>query len=206
MRKILVGTGIIFILLILFMLALFGGYVCSFLKHGGQITDKYEVFRDVLIIVLTVLIIGLTIISIVIGVFAYLTYRYASSWIERRVKEVAETERHYSSAYILTTSGYVYWLDYTKTKDNEYLEKAINLTERAYSEHSSHLDIQERKNQRLICVIRNNLGYYLAERGKKEDREFACECAEYIRSKIIDFPEVKGRFADTIAFIKQRYP
>ena len=200
MRKVWIGAGVLFILL---LLALLGGYIYSFIVPHPEVTEKYETFRDVLTIVLAVA--AVTIAAAGYGVYRYLDQRITRQAIEE-VRSAARIERHFSSAYGLGTSGYIYWLNYKKTTDDDYLAMAISLTELAYREHAVWLNEQEREHQRLICTIRNNLGYYLAKRGKPEDATFARECAEYIRRKIIDFPESKEAWDDTYSFILQKYP
>lgn len=200
MRKILIAIGALFILL---LLALLGSYIYSFVCPPPEVIDKYAIFRDVLTIVLAIA-------AVAIAVVGYVVYRYLDEHITRHaieeVRSAARVERYLSSAYRLVSSGYTYWVHYTNTKEKNSLELAISITERAYTEHAVHLDEHDREHQELICTIKNNLGYYLAERGKPEDGHVAHQCVEYIRSKEIDFPKRKTFWEDTYRFVINKYP
>jgi hypothetical protein len=199
MKKVWIGVGVLFILV---LLALLGGYIYSFIVPHPEVTEKYEIFRDVLTIVLAIA-------ALFIAAAGYCIYRYLDERITRHAIEAADSaariEGHFSSAYSLGQSGYIYWRTYKKTKDTDYLENAISFTELAYR-HAIWLNEQQREHQRLICAIRNNLGYYLAERGKMEDGTLARECAAYIKRKIVDFPEARAMWEDTYSFILEKYP
>ena len=110
-----------------------------------------------------------------------------------------------SSAYTLLNLGYSSWLSYNETKQSRQLTTAISFTEMAYS-YASELDERESRNELLKCVIMNNLGYYLAEREREEDREFARECAEFIRNRIQKYPFKRAQWQDTYDYIILKYP
>jgi len=133
-------------------------------------------------------------------------YRFLSIRLRNEVTLVAETEMHKASGRLYTNIGLSYWTDYKITKNKEYLKQAIYLTEKAYSFHGSKLDERLRTNELLICTMRNNLAYYLAERKRPEDKEVARRYAEYIRQKMPNYPEYKERWNDTYNFVLRQYP
>jgi hypothetical protein len=89
-------------------------------------------------------------------------------------------------------------------KNSKKLEYAISITRQAYMNVQT-LDEENKLYERLICETMNNLGYYLAERKLDSDREFANQCAEFIKKKFRNYPECSTNWQDTCDFIKVRY-
>ncbi len=95
------------------------------------------------------------------------------------------------------------------SKDAKYcLNKAIEKTERAM-EFMKELD--EKKYEEPICVYKNNLAYFFAERKKNEidqlgDKEVAKDYADYIQKRIGKYPDHKKEFADTCDFVNKQFP
>ena len=203
MTKLMIGVAVLFLIL---LLALLGGYIYTFLTPDYEIADKYEVFRDLLTIILAIA-------GVSIAAGGYLGYRVVSVLFQRqidaaieRARALARTDTHQVNAYVFATTGYAFWRTYAATEQISFLEEAIRFTEMAYTRHAARLDERQPENQRLICDIRNNLGYYLAARKKPEDRALARYCAEYIANKITAHPDVADTWQDTYDFIMQQYP
>lgn len=103
----------------------------------------------------------------------------------------------------------------SKTKHNpinddplDYLQNAIKSATRALK-FTKELD--EKEYEELICVCKNNLAYYLAERQKQGraeegDKELAKNYADYIRKRIGKYPHFKAAWADTCNFVDQHFP
>lgn len=180
---------------------------------------QYQVLKDVLTIVLAVIAIG-------IALFSYLFYRLERVILENRIREsamemrrVVDIEVHRASARSYIVTGYAYWLQSKKAVERAAVEKgkkkkelaeeeacqyrnqAIDLTNHAWNWHASLLDDRERYNQRLICAIRNNLAYYLAERNQRDDLKLARNYAEYVRTKAHEFPLQRDTWLETYDFV-----
>lgn len=78
------------------------------------------------------------------------------------------------------------------------------MIETAYSVYTVRLD--ERKHERLICDVKNNLAYYYAKRGSPVDRKTAREFADYIEERISKYPDAKETWVDTVEFVRKQYP
>jgi hypothetical protein len=91
------------------------------------------------------------------------------------------------------------------TKRPEFLDSAIHFTDLAYSRYIVNLDEKESRNKVSKCQTMNNLGYYLAARGKPEDKEFAKYCAEFIRECIEKYPLKKAGWQETYNHIFNKY-
>ncbi len=186
-------------LLGLMVIVFFGIFIWKFGANGFELVSRGTLFRDVLTIVLAIA-------GVVIAAVGYLVYRLASERIERRALREVSIEMQKSTARLLTYIGYVYWVDFDCTGETRYREQAIDLTRRAHDRYARELDERERENQLLIGAIRNNLAYYLAHRGKPEDRNLARGYAEYIHSISQNFPEEREEWEDTYKFVLQVYP
>jgi hypothetical protein len=135
--------------------------------------------------------------------------------VKRDVMSLARAQHHRTMATLSTESGYGYWRDYEDTKRKgkkkiKKLNQAIKRTNGAYEYHARQLDEREPENEQLICWIRNNLAYYLAERkrcnkSEEGDDALAQECAKYIYKKISKYPEKKKDYTDTYHFVEKQF-
>jgi len=176
-----------------------GVFIWRFATSSSSLVSRATPLVDVLTIVLAVA-------GVVIAAVGYLTYRLASERIERRAVAEVRAETLKNKARLLTYIGYVYWVDFECTKDARYIEQAIDLTKGAHDVCARELDERERENELLIGAIRNNLAYYLAKRGRPEDRSLSRGYAEYIHSRSQNFPEQREDWEDTYRFVLQVYP
>ncbi len=90
----------------------------------------------------------------------------------------------------------------------DYLNHAIERTMKAL-EFMKKLD--EKKYEEWICICKNNLAYYLAERHnqrwtKPGDKELANGYADYVRERIAKYPSYRTEFADTCSFVDKQFP
>ena len=201
---------VIIAILILIGLLIIGGY---------KVSEGYELFRDILTIVLAVL--GLS-----IAIVGYLIYEFILHSAKGKVEEWAadfqdkiekvhkdfqdkiEKEQKdfslYSNSMLFLNLGTSIWMEYVDKKNPEKLKYAINVTHRAYLD-TQGLDEGNKRYERLKCETMNNLGYYLAERKQDTDRKLANQCAEFILKKIPYYEESATNWKDTYDFIKKRY-
>jgi hypothetical protein len=155
----------------------------------------YQMFRDLLIIVLAIA-------TLFVTSFGVLIYGLLSRRLKMVARGEAEEEMLKQRAYSLATIGYSYWHNYRNSKNPEYLKLAIALTERALSECHK----LKKEDEALICMIKNNLAYYLAEDGRLEYRQKALEYAKYIYDRIDKYPSAKAQWLDTYNYVRQRFP
>lgn len=195
------------ILFVILLLVLISSHIYTFLTPPYQIAEQYEVFKDLLAIILAI-------IGVAVGVMGYGIYRYVSERVEGKAMEkvgrAAGDSMDWSCAFALCETGYTFWRLYKRTNKDFYLKEAIVLTEMAYK-HASSLDERDPKYEKMMCDIMNNIGYYYAERariekGRIEDREFARDCARYIRDKILKYPDQRAIWQETYDFIFEQYP
>lgn len=164
---------------------------------------EYDIFQDVLGIVLAITAIG-------IGTAGYAIYLILSGRLKNESAEAARTESLKGSTLMFLHSGFVFWVTYDKQqiKDIHHIEMAIYLTERALR-FFNEIPTGEAKNRgynELLCKIKNNLAYYYAERKKPEDRNTAREFADYLRHKSTEYFENRENWTETCNFVKQQYP
>jgi hypothetical protein len=177
---------------------------------GYEVSEGYELFRDILVIFLTILALAMT-------ALGYGIYQSILKHAEKSMKEREEDFILLSTALLYVDMGFFHWqhykIDYKieekeKNKQNKYaldhMKYAIDFTERAY-EKIIKLDISDPKNERLKCQIMNNLGYYLADRGEEKDRDFSKKCAYYILKRIENFPDKRKDWQDTFDHIIEKY-
>jgi hypothetical protein len=172
MRDIAISVVIsIFLCAILVVIFVICSYIYPYIAPSYQIEDQYEVFKDLLIILLTIAGIAMGTVGYVIHKhllkFTESTIRKNAEVIGNKMRKNAELSLDWSSTLNFYLTGYTFWNIYDETKQNMYLEAAIFLTEKAY-ERMSYLDEQEPKNESLICGLMNNLGFYLATRKREE--------------------------------------
>ena len=212
------GKPVYLILLYTFIITLMGLLVYMGLIITATYTigegEAYAVFRDLLIIFLTILTLAMT----ALGYEIYLRIlKHAESSIESSRKKREEDFILLSSALLYVDMEFFHWqhykIDYKieekeKNKQNKYaldhMKHAINFTERAYKKVLK-LDVSNPKNERLKCQIMNNLGYYLADRGEEKDRDFSKKCAYYILKRIEKFPDMRKEWQDTFDHIIEKY-
>lgn len=164
---------------------------------------KYDILKDTLTIVLAVVAVG-------IGVVGYSIYLILSGRLQTESASASRLETIKGSIRLFIHAGFVFWENYdnAKKKEAQHLDIAIGLTERALLFHNQlpEKEARNKENDRLLCLIKNNLAYYFALRGKAENKDLAKEYAEYIRERISKYSEEKDNWLDTYDFVKQQYP
>lgn len=161
---------------------------------------RYDILKDTLAIVFLVLALG-------IGAVGYGSYQILSGRLQTESASASHVEMTRGAARLFTHLGYLFWEKYKRTDKEElqYRDLAIDITEHGLR-YMSELPEKERENEELLCTIKNNLAYYLAERNEAKDKELAKDYVEYIRKRIQKYPAEKAAWLDTCNFVRQRYP
>lgn len=202
-------------------------FVCDSFSHpffsGGKYktVNQYEVFRDLLAIVLTLA--GLTIALLGMGVYKWISkgldtkvegclkdldtkVKESLAGLDVRVKKRVDEEVNYAMCTFYLELSYDYWRVYEKkgefqpNKRNE-LEIAIEQSKKALR-RAEGLDKKQRSFESILCVAKNNLAYHLAARNRTEDAEKAISLAKYAYDRAQDFDfEDSCSWIETYAFV-----
>lgn len=168
----------------------------------GNLVTTYEIFRDLLVVVLTIA-------GLFITLGGVLTYRILVERLETKAVSAAEQKTLIEISKCLATVyrhiGYVHWVGWGSPKKDAYLIHAIKLTEIA-STHADELDENVPEREEIICMIRNNLAYFYATRGKIEDVKKAREYASYIERRAPKHNKYAIDWYLTSAFVKAKHP
>ena len=183
------------IILIVFVFII--GFIYSSLFFGTYQADKYTVFRDILTLILSISALSVAALGVAI-------YKIISQSFERQIKARIEKinfqwdERiqyeinRVISAFYLELS-ITYWRQYERDykmgkalpeNKKEFLDLALRTGEKAL-EKVSKLD--EKKFEKLICSVKNNLAYHLAARGFPSDFQRIINLAKYAYDRIWNF-------------------
>jgi len=199
-----------FIITLIVLLVYIGLIITATYKIGEG--EAYALFRDILIIFMTMLGLALT-------ALGYGIYQSILKHAEKSMKKREEDFIVFSTALLFLNMGYFHWqhyeIDYEEEVKKENKQKAYALQEenkqKPYALHHRNLaidltkeaykivlklDVSERRNEELKCQIMNNLGWYLAEGDK--DNKFSKRCAQYLKERIDKFPDRGEEWQDTI--------
>ena len=166
----------------------------------------YEVFRDILTLLLAVL-------AVASAVAITVMYAVLSEALKRGVTLAAKTEMHKAIVSSYISMGHLYWKEYHDTKSDSKLNQAIEITERANDKYARELDEQDRESEWLICWIKNNLAYYYAEKQKLGsatlgDKASAQEFVKYVCDRIEKCPKSRKErndWVDTYKFVRKQF-
>lgn len=131
----------------------------------------------------TIIIDLILVILALIAALGYGVYRWICRGIDDRVEQRLTEEGNKLCARLHVSTGFVFWKHY---RQEEPLTVAIARTRLAL-EYAERLD--EKQYEPLICTCKQNLAYYLAEKG--ECKEEAHKLAKYAYERARD---KKGRF------------
>ena len=215
---------VVFLILIVFLI------VYTFTHYTLEESSQYTILVDLVLIIL-----ALT------GAVGYGVYRWISRNVADRVTRAIKEGQSFTRAQVETSLGFWYFEQYkTESKRKEEIDEirtklakiqahqknkensteAINNDPMSYLKHAIERtmkalefmkELDEKKYEEFICVCKNNLAYYLAERQKLGaanlgDKELAKNYADYIRGKIGRYPSYKTDFTDTCTFVQQQFP
>ena len=204
-----VAWGVVLPLATAFLMFATGMYLYANLGPGTvSATDRYDVLRDTLTIVLSVAAVVIAVLGL--GAFALrrvLLQRYVSDEVGERFQRVM--------CWNLINLGYTMWDQYENTQEPFLLRHAIELTADAYKP-AGELDMTKRPNQEIVRVIRNNWGYFLAEKARaavdgdterfqvtQEEQDLALALARELESSIPNLAEHAEDLFDTIGHIRR---
>jgi len=145
------------------------------------------------------------------GIMGGAIYKIISKTVEEDMMSLARAQHHITLATVNLIDSLKDWTDYQATNNFNKLNQTIERTEEAYDLHATHLDDQVPETEKLICWIKNNLAYYLAERKKlgkalPGDDALAKQCAKYSYDRIHKYPENSDSWADTYQFVQKQFP
>lgn len=135
------------------------------------------------------------------------TYYILSHSVQRQVENRINVAR----LAISCNEGYSYWLQYKNKVGVFFLDLALDATKDAWALHGFKLDEKERDSEELICTIRNNWGYYIAEKKRLwgtvtvGEETLAKKFAAYIETRIGKFPDHADEWAKTIRFVREQF-
>ncbi len=170
------------------LLAMIGIFIFGFVAGGllsqlfvGEypIADKYEVFRDILVIVLSLS-------AVAIALLGWAVYQVISRGLDDRIKRTIDEELNVHICNLCFEFNHIYWKHYERVDykignplegtELDYLQLAIDISESA-ARRAGLLD--QKKFDALVCVAKNNLAYHLAMRGWSADSKRAMSLAKY---------------------------
>lgn len=205
------------------------------LFKGLIYNGKYSVFKDLLIVLLSIL--AVFIAAFAVGAFLLLRQiliGIADATAQQRANEVLRraTQRFVLQFLKLETMlGYQKWQEWTDwmeergkekepggtpTKDH-LLDHAIHASQDVLQfvqdslmevlDEKEYQDFWQRsENREHLMRAKNNLAYYLADRGRIEDRKMAKELAIEIYREARSQPVANYQWLDTVAWVLKRLP
>lgn len=163
--------------------------------HVDSITpcDKFEVFRDLLIILLAT-----------IGVVGYFIYKQTRNKLDEDLEKSLERHENEILARLYGELNFCHFREYdmlNPTKDPQFsglVDLAIWETEKAISFYER---IGDEEQNGMVNVFRMNLAYHLAIRGKQEDKDRALllardnwrKASDYMSGEEYNFREILVR-------------
>lgn len=205
---ILVVVAIVFIGIVLFVCDFFPDSCFSGGKYRG--ISQYEIFRDLLIIVLTLAGLGIALLGT--GIYKWIskdlnikTEKHIAG-LDAKIKKKVDEEVNYAMAVFFLELSYDYWRVYEvkgelqPDKSNE-LAIAIEQSKKALRRTES-LDVTQRKFESILCAVTNNLAYHLAARNRDKDTGKAISWAKYAYERRGDFDfEDSCSWMETYGFV-----
>jgi hypothetical protein len=168
---------------------------------------QYEIFRDLLYIILAFA-------AVIIGAISFFAYKLIEKRIANQIKILVNETYLKTIAATLTHVGLMCWRNYKVEHIDEikkrHLEHSLEFTNYAYQKYAINLKENKKENAELICVIKNNLAFYLTEGCRlglydREERELNCKLAidyaEYVYKRKSKFPERAKRWIHTYNFV-----
>lgn len=127
-------------------------------------------------------------------------------------REIEDSSRHFSEAQAFKSAGLTQYYAYLKLnnkdldgiKTNDLLMGSINITEKALK-LAEQLDGQRGRNEMLICSCKNNIAWFLADRGLEADAERALALAYYCYERIGKYPDHAYAWSTTKKFVEKKF-
>jgi hypothetical protein len=136
-----------------------------------------------------------------------------ASELTRQQQVIAEEAAARHRARLLVSEGYNLWTIYGNLRQmpNQTLATLVGLLSKAIERCVLASSVIEQTTARpedelFACELKNNWGYYLAERSLPEDRELAREHMEFLKARIGNYPAYTVMWPDTINHVLTRYP
>lgn len=167
----------------------------------------YDLLKDTFMIILAI---GGISVAFVSMIFKIIVDSIKASTVKDTESMIKDNSNNIQATIHANVYAMAFWSDYKATGKTEYLNRAIERTRVAYNEYASKLDKEKSENEKLICWIKNNWAYYLAERRKckvsqKGDEDLARNYAKEAYEKIGKFPEHAEAWSDTYKFVQEQF-
>ena len=187
-----------------------GLFLYSQVGGAPAATDRYDVLRDTLTIVLAVT-------AIVIAVLGLAAYRVLRLTLSESIHSEIDEKYLRMIARSQVAAGYIHWDHYKRTGLSFLLEYAIQSTEDAHTHISNSSDkgSEGEKFENEIVRVINNWGYYLAEKAKacnqgiwegepisEQEKALAHSFADFLAQRLHRYPEFVDEYGDTIDYIR----
>lgn len=167
----------------------------------NSITDEYKIFRDIFTFVLAMSALG-------IAAFSVIAYKVLLGNLQQKVTIKAREEGYRYICELYIGLSYLFWkhyeIDYEldsklSSSEQHYLNTAIEQAEVALR-YAKFMD--EKKDEAIICLAKNNLAYHLAMRGWPDDSRRAIALAKYTYDRIENYDYKKVcDWVETYAFV-----
>ncbi len=167
----------------------------------------YDLLKDTFMIILAI---GGILVTLVSVIFKMIADSIKESTVKDTESMIEDNNNNILAMIHANVYAMAFWGDYKATGNTEYLNRAIERMRVAYHEYASKLDKEKSENEKLICWIKNNWAYYLAERRKckvsqKGDEDLARKFAKEAYEKIGEFPEHAEAWSDTYQFVQEQF-
>lgn len=178
-----------------------------------SITDEYIIFRDIFTLVLSIFGIGIALLGA--AIYKIISQNLESE-IKKKMKEVDISVKKSIGKEInvvlckfYVKLSYTYWKLYEP--ENYKIEDEIELSLKRYLEMAITQSewgmkcaeqLDEKKFESLVCLVKNNLAYHLSMRGFADDSSRAISLAKYAYNKIWNYDYKQTCFwTETYAFV-----
>ena len=161
----------------------------------------------------------LALVSILVAIAGLGLYVALREQLRREARKASYMETQMALTYWFNERSYSLVQEYLDGKsphcgNADYLDKAIELAERANSEYASKLDERQPRYELQICAVKNNLAALLALRKEKHpdrvqdgDAEVAKACIYYILKRIAKYRQYakEAKWGTTAQEVKEAF-
>lgn len=193
---------IFFDLLVFFsvlLLAIFGFFVSSYFILSLFYKIEFDLNNKADFLTLLEIILGF------IGIMGVGVYHF----LFRNFSEKIDDGRRFTEAQAFKVDGLAQYYTFKqgemlgkREETLEMLDSAIKITEKAARIAGRLAD--DPRNEVLICSCKNNLAYYLAERGFRSDKARAVALSEFCFKRKEKYPDKAGSWEDTWEFVNEK--
>lgn len=191
---------VIILLVVAIVLFIWGSFFHPFFSGKRYIIMKqYEVFRDLLAVILTLAGLGIALLGVAM-------YAWVSRALDDRVEKKVNEQTNSAAAALYLNLAYISWEVY-ENEEGQVIEGKEDQLKMAIKQSENALGrvkfLDERKFGRVICLTKNALAYHLCMRGYCDDAERAIRLGKYVYDKRWDYDYINlsHKFIETYAFV-----